>query len=92
MPKIATESVLTASEDTVSYVNIIAQRLAKKLVGILNAEGVNILSNAGIIAGQSVFHYHVHIIPRYTSDELKFVTSSNPDGITETYEILKNNM
>lgn len=31
----------------------------------LGATGINILSNAGEVAGQSVFHFHVHVIPRY---------------------------
>jgi histidine triad (HIT) family protein len=31
----------------------------------LGATGVNILSNAGTVAGQEVFHFHVHVIPRY---------------------------
>lgn len=39
--------------------------LAKEKLGAL---GVNILSNAGEIAGQSVFHFHVHVIPRYADN------------------------
>ncbi|MDR1431150.1 MAG: HIT family protein [Propionibacteriaceae bacterium] len=41
---------------------------AKLLAGKLGAHGVNILSNAGAVAGQEVFHLHVHVVPRYESD------------------------
>jgi len=34
----------------------------------LHAPGVNILSNAGEVAGQSVFHFHLHVIPRYDAN------------------------
>ncbi|MDR1711271.1 MAG: HIT domain-containing protein [Propionibacteriaceae bacterium] len=40
---------------------------AKLLVEKLGCDGINLLSNAGAVAGQEVFHLHVHIIPRYAS-------------------------
>jgi histidine triad (HIT) family protein len=39
----------------------------------LNLEGFNIFSNNGPIAGQSVFHFHFHITPRYKDDKIRFV-------------------
>ena len=39
-----------------------------KLIERLGASGMNILSNVGRVAGQSVFHLHVHLVPRYDSD------------------------
>ena len=48
--------------------------LAAKIVEATNALGVNILNNCNEAAGQSVMHFHVHIIPRYKDDdvEIKF--------------------
>ncbi|AMC93534.1 HIT family hydrolase [Erysipelothrix larvae] len=92
VPKVITESVLTADEDTIAYVNIIAQRLALKLSDVLKASGVNILTNANPVSGQTVPHYHVHVIPRYTEDELKFLVSSNSDTIEETFTFLKDHL
>lgn len=43
------------------------------MVKSLNLEGFNIFSNNGRIAGQSVFHFHFHITPRYEDDNIKFV-------------------
>ena len=38
------------------------------LTDILGCDGYNIIQNNGIVAGQSVFHYHMHLIPRYKED------------------------
>ncbi|AGN23725.1 histidine triad protein [Erysipelothrix rhusiopathiae SY1027] len=73
VPKLATESVLTATPEVVSKVNCTAQMLSLKLMETFGATGVNILTNANEVSGQTVPHYHVHVIPRYDTDELKFV-------------------
>ena len=44
------------------------QIVARAIVSSLNLEGYNIFSNNGRIAGQSVFHFHMHITPRYPDD------------------------
>lgn len=75
IPKTETRSVLSANDKTVAKVNIIAQKLARDYMEIFGAKGVNILTNAESVAGQTVFHYHVHVIPRYTKKELVFKTS-----------------
>jgi len=41
---------------------------ARLLRDRLAADGINLLSNAGAVAGQEVFHLHVHLVPRYTDD------------------------
>lgn len=48
-----------------------AQRLAAKLRDRLGAEGVNLLNSNGAAAWQTVFHFHVHVIPRYAGDPLE---------------------
>jgi histidine triad (HIT) family protein len=47
--------------------------VSRALVKGLNLEGFNIFSNNGAVAGQSVFHFHFHITPRYKDDNIKFV-------------------
>lgn len=74
IPKQETKSLLTAPKEVVEKINTVAQKLAQDYMQIFDAKGVNILSNAGEVAGQTVFHYHVHVIPRYTEDELIFKT------------------
>ncbi len=48
-----------------------AQRVAANAVDKLGADGVNLLNCAGASAWQTVFHFHVHVIPRYRGDPLK---------------------
>jgi histidine triad (HIT) family protein len=47
--------------------------VSRALVKGLDLEGFNIFSNNGAVAGQSVFHFHFHITPRYENDDIKFV-------------------
>lgn len=89
IPKKATASVLTAPEETIAVVNIQAAKIAKRLIDALGASGANLLSNAGEVAGQTVFHYHVHIIPRYEEDELKLDIKEHSSTIDEVYETIK---
>ena len=42
--------------------------MAGKLTDALNCDGFNIVQNNGEIAGQTVFHFHMHLIPRYEGD------------------------
>ena len=55
-------------DDTASHVFQVAVKVAKALKEGLNLEGLNIVQNNGEIAGQTVFHFHMHIIPRYKGD------------------------
>lgn len=90
IPKESTDSILTADKDVVTQVNLVAQKIAIDLVEIFDAKGVNILSNANEVAGQTVFHYHVHVIPRYSKDELKFKTINTNYDLDQIHdEILK---
>ncbi len=52
-----------------------AQRVAKRIVPRLHADGVNLLNSCGAAAWQTVFHFHVHVIPRYRDDPLRLPTT-----------------
>ncbi len=52
-------------------VAVAAQRLAGRAKDRLGADGVNLLSSSGAAAWQTVFHFHVHVIPRYEGDPLR---------------------
>jgi len=70
IPKAHYQSILDADPDVAAHIIKVAQQLANKLVDTFGAKGCNILSNAGEVAGQSVFHFHIHIIPRYSADDI----------------------
>jgi histidine triad (HIT) family protein len=58
----------------------VAQRIGQAQIQTLEAKGVNLLSNVLKAAGQSVFHFHVHVIPRYLpSDRLTIAMMKQDD-------------
>ena len=69
IPKRHYENILDADEACISKVMPLAKRIAKKQMSALDCDGINILQNNGEAAGQTVFHLHVHLIPRYKGKE-----------------------
>lgn len=59
------ENFLSTPKDLVHKVMDVAQRVGQVQIQMLGAKGVNIVSNCYENAGQSVMHFHVHVIPRY---------------------------
>ncbi len=62
-------TVMDAPESVVADVHSEARRLAIRLIERLDATGVNIFQNNGVSAGQTVAHYHVHVVPRYPGSD-----------------------
>jgi histidine triad (HIT) family protein len=50
---------------------VAARRMASRVVDRLDADGVNLLNSCGRAAWQTVFHFHLHVIPRYEGDPLR---------------------
>jgi histidine triad (HIT) family protein len=48
-----------------------AQRMARRVTERLGADGVNLVNSCGPVAWQTVFHFHIHVIPRYEGDPLR---------------------
>lgn len=65
------DDVFSIDDETVGHVYKVAAKLASCINNALDCDGMNILQNNGEIAGQTVFHFHVHIIPRYRTDTVK---------------------
>jgi histidine triad (HIT) family protein len=55
-----------------------AKRLATRVRDRLGADGVNLLNSTGPAAWQTVFHFHIHVIPRYDGDPLRLPWSPRP--------------
>lgn len=84
MPKKHYENFLQMPKD--EYENLMAkvQMIASKVVKNMNANGCNILINTNEVAGQTVIHTHVHIIPRYdANDTVNFSFSENKFDLDE---------
>jgi histidine triad (HIT) family protein len=64
--------------EDLTAVAIAAQRLARKAVERFDADGVNLLNSCGAAAWQTVFHFHMHVIPRYDEDPLRLPWTPKP--------------
>ena len=65
IPKAHFENFLSLPEDMLLELTKTTQTLADAILKSLKPEGFNIVVNTGVAAGQSVFHFHYHIIPRF---------------------------
>ncbi len=80
IPKAHFKNILEVDDKTLIHLMSVTKRLANMIVTNLNAKGVNILTNANEAAGQTVMHFHIHIIPRYNQNdqiEINFIDRSN---------------
>ena len=91
IPKKHVENILECPEDVLNNVFNTVSLVGNHLVKTLNAKGMNVLSNVHEIAGQSIMHFHVHLIPRYGVDDgfIVEMKSSNQEATTELAESLK---
>lgn len=69
IPKKHYDNFLTIPQEEMHKVMNVAQRIGQITIKYLGAQGVNILSNCYEAAGQTVMHFHVHVIPRYNENE-----------------------
>ena len=69
IPKEHYDNFLSVDKETMHKVMDVAQRIGQADIAVLGAKGVNILTNVNKEAGQSVYHFHVHVIPRYAKKE-----------------------
>ena len=69
IPKKHYDNFLECDSEVLAHLMKVAQMLSKRIVERLNAQGMNILSNINEVAGQSVFHFHLHLIPRYNEND-----------------------
>jgi histidine triad (HIT) family protein len=74
VPRNHVEDLLEVGEDDLLHTTVGAQRLARRMSERLGCDGVNLLNSCGPAAWQTVFHFHVHVIPRYDDDPLELPT------------------
>jgi histidine triad (HIT) family protein len=77
------DNFLATPKDVLHKVMDIAQRIGQAQIQIMGAKGVNILANCYEEAGQTVMHFHVHVIPRYGKGDNFILEMKNPDADKE---------
>ena len=70
LPKSHAANIYELPDETAAKATVLAKKMATKLRDGLNCDGFNIVQNNGEIAGQTVFHFHMHLIPRYEGDDV----------------------
>jgi histidine triad (HIT) family protein len=71
IPRAHSTDLLSVGRDDLLAVALASQRLAARVKERLRADGVNLVNSCGAVAWQSVFHFHMHVIPRYEGDPLR---------------------
>lgn len=71
LPKEHFKDLFELPEEAASKVIVLAKRLAAQMKDKLDCDGFNIMQNNGEVAGQTIFHFHMHLIPRYKEDHQK---------------------
>lgn len=92
VPRNHAADLLDVTPEDLAHVVLAAQRLAARVVDRLGADGVNLINSCGAAAWQTVFHLHIHVIPRYADDPMRLPWVPAPgdaDEIATTAELLR---
>ena len=81
LPKAHYANVYEMPDELLGKAFSTAKMVAKRMVKALGCDGVNILQNNGEAAGQTVFHFHIHVIPRYNDGDV--IVGWKPGTLTD---------
>ena len=70
LPKEHYANLYELPEEFASKVLVVAKKVVTAMTEVLGCDGYNVLQNNGEVAGQTVFHFHMHLIPRYKDDQV----------------------
>ena len=81
VPKTHYQNILDVDKEVLSHLIKVTKKLTNQIITNLDAKGANVLTNANEVAGQTVMHFHIHIIPRYNeTDQIKIdFTDRSPE-------------
>ena len=89
LPKEHADNLLELPDETAAKVLVLAKKLAAKMKEKLGCGGLNVVQNNGELAGQTVKHFHMHLIPRYENDGQKILWDPKEASDDELKEIVK---
>ncbi|MBE5928150.1 MAG: HIT family protein [Lachnospiraceae bacterium] len=87
LPKNHAKDITELADEDTKGIFAVAKKIAAMQMDVLGCDGVNVLQNNGEAAGQTVFHLHMHVIPRYKNDTVN-VTWKPQDG-SDNDEVLE---
>ena len=71
VPREHSADLLEIGPEDLTATILAAQRLSKRMEDVLEPDGINLINACGAAAWQTVFHFHIHVVPRYEDDPLK---------------------
>ncbi|HEY8770568.1 MAG TPA: HIT family protein [Thermoleophilaceae bacterium] len=71
IPRRHAKNLYEIGDEDLGHVMVAAKRLAERMRDALHCDGINLLNSTEAAAWQTVFHFHVHVIPRYEDDPLR---------------------
>jgi len=71
VPRRHSADLFEISDEDLERTTLAARRLARKVRAALEPDGFNVLNSCGPVAWQTIFHFHLHVVPRYEDDPLK---------------------
>ncbi len=96
LPKKHADDLMELPDEEASGIMIVARKIAAAVKKAYQCDGVNILQNNGRAAGQTVFHLHVHVIPRFEGDtdhiNIGWKPGATPEDLSAIAEEIKANL
>lgn len=91
IPKNHAANLFELPEEDASKIMPVAKKCANAMKKTLHFDGFNVLQNNGEVAGQTVFHLHVHLIPRYENDNItiRFAEPDDKEDIAKVAEEIR---
>lgn len=83
VPRVHSTDLREADAEDLIAATLLAQSLVSRVIERLDADGANLLSCIGAEAWQSVFHTHLHVVPRYQDDPLKLPWHPTPGDMDQ---------
>ena len=87
LPKDHADNLFELPDDTAAEAMKLAKKLGTMLVEKLGAQGLNLVQNNGAVAGQTVNHFHLHLIPRYDGDGQSILWKPTPPSSEELVSV-----
>jgi histidine triad (HIT) family protein len=88
-PREHAANLFEISDDDLQHVAVAAKRVATMMRDTLDCDGVNLLQSNGSAAWQTIFHLHVHVIPRYEGDPMQLPVRPQQAKPEELAEVAK---
>jgi histidine triad (HIT) family protein len=89
VPREHSADLMEIGEEDLTASILAAQRLSKRMKDALDADGIDLINACGAAAWQTVFHFHIHVVPRYEDDPLKLPWVPEPGDPDEIANVAK---